>query len=81
MFEGRQTELKQKTDQINCLASSPVRWAAAGRRVDQVGLNAGRFRRKNDRDYFEILMVNFFFYPLTFSFFLLLIFHFFSLLF
>lgn len=66
MFEGRQTELKQKTDQINFLASSPVRWAAAGRGVDQVWINSGRFRRKNAADYFEFLMV-IFFYPLTFS--------------
>lgn len=81
MFEGRQTELKQKTDQINCLASSPVRWAAAGRRVDQVWLNAGRFRRENDLDYFEILMVNFFFLPFNFFFFSFVNFSFFFLLF
>lgn len=73
MFEGRQTELKQKTDQINCLASSPVRWAAAGRGVDQVWVNSGCFRKKNYLDYFESLMVNFFFYSLTFSLFFWLI--------
>lgn len=41
MCEGRQTELKQKTDQINCFARNSVGWVAAGRKVDHVKMDLG----------------------------------------
>lgn len=53
MCEGRQTELKQKTDQINRFARNSVGWVAASRKVEDESWDLRR-KYQNNFEFFRV---------------------------